>query len=243
MAEVQDSVPLRDITGSIAPHILLSFFLIVALAGPRYQGRSVVTCSIIVALAIACHSRTFTHDLGLANIVSLAWPHYVMTMAFFLFGSPGGPEVDLWRVDRPPHEATMYKPLSLRKLRWAMGLLLALRGIRWNWEVQHLPKRTRPGQKEGFLRFMLLQGVDLAWMITMMALFMQLGARLFFIDPLTGQPYPDSKYLTLWRGNPVANLSLTFVYGATPYFCINGGYVLLSIITVLLGITVPEVSK
>lgn len=238
----QPSVPLRGITGSITPHLLLTIFQIGALAGPRFPGRRIITCVIVVGLAIECHLRTFTHDLGLANVVSLAWPHYLLTLSFFIFGSPDGPEADLWRVDRQPHEATTFSAFSPRKLKWAMAMLLALRGIRWNWEVAHVPRRTRPGEKEGLLRFFLLQGVDLAWLMSMMALFMQLGARLFFIDPWTGQPYADSKYLTIRRGSPLVSLSLAFVYGATPYFCINTGYVLLSIVSVLLGLSAPEVS-
>lgn len=243
METTQESAPLRAITGSIIPHILLIVFQIFTLAGPRYQGRCVVTCCITLTLVVVCHSTTFTHDLGVANFVSLAWPHYLMNMAFFVFGSPGGPEADLWRVDRPPHEATMFKAFSLQKIKWATAILLALRGIRWNWEVPHLPKRTQPGKREGIVRFLLLQIVDLVWLMTMMALFTQLGSRLFFIDPATGQLYADSKKITLPQGNGLVNLALRFVYGATPYFCINGGYVFLSIISVVMGITVPEVSQ
>lgn len=242
MSAAQES-PLRAITGSITPHILLIAFQVFTLAGPRYQGRCVVTCLITLVLAVVCHTTTFTHNLGVANVVSLAWPHYLMNMAFFVFGSSGGPEADLWRVDRPPHEATMFKAFSLQKIKWAMAILLALRGIRWNWEVPHLPKRTQPGQREGFTRFILLQSVDFAWLMSMMALFTQLGSRLFFIDPATGQPYIDTKNVSLWRGNVFVHLALTFVYGATPYFCINCGYVFLSIVSVMLGVTVPQVSR
>lgn len=243
MITTQESVPLRAITGSIIPHILLIVFQIFTLAGPRYRGRCVVTCCITLTLVVVCHATTFTHDLGVANVVSLAWPHYLMNMAFFVFGSPGGPEADLWRVDRPPHEATMFKAFSLQKIKWATAILLALRGIRWNWEVPHLPKRTQPGYREGIVRFLLLQSVDVVWLMIMTALFTQLGARLFFLDPSTGQPYADTRQITLRRGNVLANLALTFVYGATPYFCINGSYVLLSIISVVMGITAPEVSQ
>lgn len=242
MDPVTERVPLRATQGSIVPHILLVLVQIAALsAPPKFPHRRELTISAIVALCAVCHTSPFTQDFGTANLFALAWPHYLLTLSHFAFAIL--PEETLWRRDRPPREAAVYPAFSWRKIRWSLALLVNLRGVGWSYEVAHLPQRVKhPSMAEGKVRFLLLQLIDLAWMVTMGDLVSHLGQKLFFTDPETGLRFMDSKSISVWGGGALWSLARTFVYGAGPYFFINMQYVACSIGSVLLGLTQPMVS-
>lgn len=235
-------VPLRESEGSILPHLLLLVVPITALAGPRFPQRRGLAIAAIVGLAAGCHANQFTQSLGLANLLSLAWPHYLLCLANFVFASAEGPEGDLWRVDRPPREALAFPAFSGRKLVWAFVTLFNTRGIRWNYEVPHPPRRVGKGEREGRARFVWLQLVDLVWMVLMADLVSQTGRHCFFVDPETSQVHADTKRLSVRGHGALDSLLRAFVFGAGPYFFINIQYVLCSIPWVLMGWSKPQVS-
>ncbi|KAK7909130.1 hypothetical protein PG985_015008 [Apiospora marii] len=226
-------IPLRESEGSILPHLLLLLVPITTLAGPRFPQRRSLAISAIIGLAIACHANQFTQSLGLANLLSLAWPHYLLCLANFVFASAEGPEGDLWRIDRPPREALSLPAFSLRKFIWAFVTLFNTRGIRWNYE-------SARGEREGTARFVLLQLVDLVWMVLMADLVSQLGRHCFFIDPATNQVHTDTKRLSVRGHGALDSMLRVFVFGAGPYFFINIQYVLCSIPWVLMGWSQPQ---
>ncbi|KAI1182832.1 membrane bound O-acyl transferase family-domain-containing protein [Nemania serpens] len=233
-------VSLREPTGSISPHLLLLVVQVVALAGPRFRKRQQLACTLIVALAVACHMNQFTQNLGLANLFALAWPHYLTTLINFAFASRDGPEDDIWPMDDAPHVAATFVAFSWRKVTWALSTMINLRGIRWNYEIPHLPKRVTAGQRESRIRFLLLQLVDLGWMILMADLLSRLGLELFFMNPATKSVYLNSKYLSLRSADTLWSITKTLVYGAGPYFFINAQYVFCSVLAVALGVGDPE---
>lgn len=235
-------IPLRESEGSILPHLLLLVVPITTLAGPRFPQRRKFAIAAIIGLAISCHVNQFTQNLGLANLFSLAWPHYMLCLANFVFASAEGPEGDLWRIDRPPREALSFPAFSWRKFIWAFVTLFNTRGIRWNYEVPYPPRRVGKGEREGTARFVLLQLVDLAWMVLMADLVSQLGRTCFFIDPETSQVYTNTKHLSVRGHEALESLLRAFVFGAGPYFFINIQYVLCSIPWVLMGWSKPQVS-
>lgn len=236
-------VPLREPQGSILPHILLILFQIAILSGPPFPHRRELTIGAILGLSAACHASSFTQNLALANLFALAWPHYLHTLA--TFASAQDPERDLWRRDDGPRsKAGEFSAFSWRKIRWALAMLINLRGVGWSYEVAHLPTRNlRPSRgREGRVRFLLLQLVDLGWMLAMADLVSQLGRRLFFVHPETGLLYADTKHLSIRSHDLLWSLARSFVYGAGPYFFINMQYVACSIVGVVLGFSKPEVS-
>ncbi|KAI1176310.1 membrane bound O-acyl transferase family-domain-containing protein [Nemania sp. FL0916] len=233
-------VSLREPTGSISPHLILLVIQVLALAGPRFRGRRYLTCTLIILLAAACHMNQFTQNLGLANLFSLAWPHYSTTLINFAFASKNGPEGDIWPLHDAPHIATTFAAFSFRKVSWALNTMINLRGILWNYEIPHLPKRVTAGKRESRSRFLLLQLVDLAWMLLMADLLSQLGLELFFTNPETKSTYLNSKILTLRGSDTLWSIVKTLVFGAGPYFLINVQYVFCSIVTVALGLWDPE---
>jgi len=232
-------IGLHEPRGTIAPHLLMLLVQLASLGGPRFRGRKTLTVAAIVGLSAACHVNQFTTNLGLANLFALAWPHYLLTLAHFCRSSPEGPEGDLWHLDHGPKEALSFPALSWRKLSWAVSILVNLRGIRWTYEVGHVPRRVKQGEKEDRGRFLLLQLVDLGWLILMVDLVSQLSSRLFFLDPATSQPYISSKHLSLASPRWQWSLAKAFLYGAGPYFFINIQYVVCSIVGVALGLNGP----
>ncbi|KAI1120231.1 membrane bound O-acyl transferase family-domain-containing protein [Nemania abortiva] len=233
-------VSLREPTGSISPHLLLLVGQVVVLAGPRFRGRRHMTCTVIIILVIACHMNQFTQNLGLANLFALAWPHYLTTLINFAFASQDGPEEDIWPMKDAPRIASTFAAFSSRKVTWALSTMINLRGIRWNYEVPHLPKRVTVGQRESRLRFLLLQLIDIGWMLLMTDLLSQLGLKLFFVNPATKSLYLSSKFLSIRSSDTLWSIVKAFVFGAGPYFFINTQYLFCSILAVALGLGDPE---
>jgi len=238
-----EEIELQQPRGSVAPHLLILVVQVAALAGPRFRGRREVASIVIIALSIVCHFSRFTDDIGLSNLFALAWPHYLLTLAnFFFASSPDGPEADLWRDDRKPREAMLFPAFGTRKMKWALVTLINLRGIRWNYQARNIPRRVRTWEREGEVRFLLLQLVDLGWMILMADLLSQLGVRCFFTDPVTSELYTNTKYLSIRSSDLLWSLAKSFIYGAGPYFFINTQYIVCSIVAVSLRLSKPEVS-
>ncbi|KAI0114680.1 membrane bound O-acyl transferase family-domain-containing protein [Hypoxylon sp. NC0597] len=236
----EEQIELQEPTGSIIPHVLLLGVQFIALCGPQFPTRKWLTSAAIIGLSAAAHANQYTDDMAFAHLFALAWPIYLLTLANFMFASSGGPEADLWRVDRPPQEAMSMASFSLQKSSWTLNAMINLRGIRWSSETRNLPKRIKEGEKESKARFLLLQLVDFCWMFLMVDLVSQLGLRLFFIDPTSGKPYVNSKGLSIQSHDMLGSLAKAFVYGAGPYFVTNMQYVACSIVAVILGLSQPE---
>ncbi|KAI8632625.1 membrane bound O-acyl transferase family-domain-containing protein [Xylariaceae sp. FL1651] len=238
--EQEHEVGLREPKGSITPHLFLLACQVALLAGPRFRGRRHLACGLVVGLAVACHMNQFTQNLALANLFSLAWPHYLTTFINFAFASYDGPEADLWPVDDAPRVATTWAAFSGRKVSWALSTMINLRGVQWSYEVPHLPRRVSEGVREPRAKFLLLQLVDLGWMLLMSDMISRLGLKLFFTDPATGSIHLNSRFLTLRSSNPLWSIAKAFIFGAGPYFFINAQYVACSVLAVALGLGAPK---
>ncbi|KAK8154306.1 putative toxin biosynthesis protein [Phyllosticta citrichinensis] len=155
------------------------------------------------SVAIWAGLSPWTHDPGAANFAALAWPHWLATIEKFLNNRPT-PEAALWPIDKEPGVALSYTPFGFQKLKWAIALILNLRGIRYNFQVKNVQKpRFTSTQRGGVIRFLLWQSIELAYFVIMGDLVAQLGSRLFFAPP-PGQRGPiDSMQLDLrdsdWR--------------------------------------------
>lgn len=232
---------LRDATGRIHPHLALILAQIIAFNVPNFSGRRRLFALAIACLAVAAQLNRFSQDVATANMFALAWPHYLSTLEKIVFAGPKGPEGDLWRLDRPAQEALRFKPFSLRKIKWAVILLLNLRGVDWSHQIATIPKLGWRYHSRG--RFLLAQTIELLGVILMADLIAQTTIRLNFtsIDGSVGRL--NSKCITLRDPDLTWSFLKTLVYGSGPYYFINMQYIICSIVAVAVGISQPKVSK
>ncbi|KAK8157451.1 membrane bound O-acyl transferase family-domain-containing protein [Phyllosticta citrichinensis] len=187
----------------------------------KEAGRRWIAIGSLSIVAIWAGLSPWTHDPGAANFAALAWPHWLATIEKFLNNRPT-PEAALWPIDKEPGVALSYTPFGFQKLKWAIALILNLRGIRYNFQVKNVQKpRFTSTQRGGVIRFLLWQSIELAYFVIMGDLVAQLGSRLFFAPP-PGQRGPPS------------------LFGSGPYFFINMQYTLVSIVFVAIGVSKPE---
>lgn len=234
------NLELREPTGSIVPHVLLCVVQLVALASPNFRGRRSFFVTAIIVLAIwSMIDPNFTNNTELARPFTLTWANYFSTLEKIMFAGANGPEGDLWHIDKPAQEALAYPAFGYRKLKWAIVIIINLRGIRWNYQVKNVPELKEKSKSA----FLISKSVDLAYYMFMSDLFEHLGVRLFFTAPNGEVGALNSKFITLahpdWRWGFIKILVLAL----TPYYLINMQYILYAIIAVALGISKPEVSK
>jgi hypothetical protein len=226
------------IDGSIMPHILLLVAQIIVLSAPRFRGRRILSTGTILLLACLAQRSRFSNVLAPANFASLAWPHVMATLQKIIFAGPQGPEGDLWRIDRPRKEALSYAAFRFRKIRWAIVLIINLRGIRWNWQVKNVPEAPLNLTRG---RFVIRYTYEFLRDLLMADILTHLLSRMVFADVDGQLGNLDSKYLTLYDERWVASFLKTLVYGAGPYYFINLYYLVFAIPCVTLGISQPEV--
>lgn len=235
------NLKLRDATGSIWPHIALILVQIVAYNVPNFAGRRLVFGLAIVGLAITAQLNLFTQDIATANLFALAWPHYLSTLEKVVFAGDKGPEGDLWRLDKRAQEALSFAPFSYEKLKWAVVLLLNLRGVDWSFQIPKIPRKG--SRYSSRARFLVAQSVELVGVLFMADLVSHAMIRLNF----SRAGYPpgtlNSKCLTLRDPDPFWSFLKTLVYGSGPYYFINMQYITCSIVAVALGISQPKVSR
>jgi hypothetical protein len=225
-------------TGSITPHILLWMVQIVALASPRFRCRRLVFAGAIIATAIASQINPhFTNDIALAQPFTIGWSNYLSTLEKILFSGPGEWEGSLWHVDKPPQEATAYSAFGYPKVRWAIALLINLRGILWNFQVKNVPAARRKTRSA----FLTGQLVNVLYYVVMADLMVQLGIRFFYTTPDGTIGALNTKYLTLRHRSWRWSFAKAFVFGAAPYYMVCLQYNMFSLPAVLLGISKPEV--
>ena len=234
------NLELREPTGSIVPHVLLWVVQLVALASPNFRGRRTFFATAIIVLTIwSMIDPNFTKDTGLARPFTLAWANYFSTLEKIMFAGVNGPEGDLWHIDKAPREALAYPAFGYRKLKWAIVIIINLRGIRWNYQVKNVPELKEKSKSS----FLLSKSVDLVYYMFMSDLFEHLGIRLFFTAPNGEVGALNSKFITLSHPNWRWGFVKTLVLALTPYYLINMQYVLYAVIAVALGISKPEVSE
>ncbi|KAK2874944.1 hypothetical protein FQN49_001918 [Arthroderma sp. PD_2] len=233
---------LHPANGSIIPHLLLIAAQILLLAGPRLlPGRRALAAMTILTLAVVAQCNRFTNNPGLANLFALAWPHWLSALEKIVFASPGGPEADLWRVDRVAREAVAWPTLGWRKIKWAVTLLLNLRGIRWSYQVKNVP--PVPGlDRMSRGRFLLWRLVELVLVVLMADLVSQMGLRFFYTDAAGVVGALDSKYLSIRDHRLGWSFLKALTFGLGPYYFINMQYLVVSIVAVATGISRPSVS-
>jgi hypothetical protein len=232
---------LHPVTGTIFPHLLLIGAQLFFVGGPRYLPyRRALATAAILALAVTAQFHRFTHDPGLANFAALAWPHWLSAIVHILFASPGGPEADLWRTAHKPGEASAWPAFSLRKLKWALVLLLNLRGVRWSFQVKNLPKVAGLDRmtRRQFLQWRL---AELGVVLLMADFVSQMAVRLFYTDVRGHVGELDSKIITIRDSRLAWGFIKAVAFGLGPYFFINMQYLMVSIVGVLIGVTQPAV--
>ncbi|KAE8163403.1 pyridoxal phosphate-dependent transferase [Aspergillus tamarii] len=223
--------------GSITPHLLLVCAQILFLSGPQFHGRRILAMTTILSLATIAQYNRFTNNPGVANLFALAWPHWLSAIEKIVFASPGGPEADLWRVDRVPHEAMTWPVFGWRKIKWAITLLLNLRGIRWSFQAKNIPRMPERMTRARFLRWRL---GELIWVLLMADLVSQMTLRFFFTDAVGAVGNVDSKYITIRDARWGWSFLKALTFGLGPYFFINMQYLVVSILAVAAGISRPE---
>ncbi|OJD31014.1 toxin biosynthesis protein [Diplodia corticola] len=242
MAETGDATqpfPLRPTRGSSTPHLLLVFFQLFFLSSPSFAGRRWIAIGTLSILAIWAQLSPWTHNPGAANFAALAWPHWLATIEKFLNDTPT-PEAALWPVDKDAGVALSYFPFGFRKLKWAVALILNLRGIRYNFQVKNVQKpRFTSTQRRGVILFILWQSMELAYFMLMGDLVAQLGMRLFFPSGPDQHGRIDMQ-LDIRDADWRMSFLKALVFGSGPYFFINMQYTLVSIFFVAIGVSKPE---
>jgi xanthosine utilization system XapX-like protein len=229
---------LRVPTGSRTLHILLSIAQVAFLAGPRFPGRRAIASLTILGLLVGSQINPyFTDDLATAQPFSIEWATTLSVVEKILFAGPDGPEGSFWHIDKPVGEALAFSAFSFDKLKWALVLMVNMRGIRWNFQVKNVP----PMKKTTRWNFVVTQCLNLVYFAFMADLFTQLGIRLFYTTP--NGPPPDSKYLKLGHDDWRWSFLKAFVFGATPYYMLSMQYTMMSIPFVALHLSAPEVSR
>jgi hypothetical protein len=218
--------------GSIIPHLLLFGVQMVALIAPPFPSRRILFAGAIIILAILANINRFTDDPGLAQFFSLAWPHYLSVLEKLLGAPYPGPEVSLWRIDRPAQEALQLTPFGPRKLIWAFVIWFNLRGIRWNYQVQNIPTEHVPEKSKW--RFLLDRLLTFTRLLLMADLLGHLAARNFY----SGDEV-NSRLLTVRHEQFSCQLYRTATVGMIPYTFMNLQYVGGALLWVLLGISQP----
>lgn len=233
---------LHPANGSIIPHLLLLAAQLLILAGPRQlPGRRIVAATVILTLAVVAQCNRFTNNPGLANLFALAWPHWLSALEKTVFASPGGPENDLWRIDRATREAIAWPALGWRKIKWAVTIVLNLRGIRWSYQVKNVPP-VAGLDRMSRTRFLIWRLTEFGLVILMADLVSQMGRRLFFSDAAGVVGTLDSKYITVSDHRLGWSFLKALTFGLGPYYFINMQYLVVSIVAVALGISRPSVS-
>lgn len=231
---------LRTPTGSIIPHILLWVVQLVALASNPFRGRGTLFAGAIICLAILSQINPhFTNNIALAQPFTIGWSNYLSTLEKLLFCAEGKPEASFWHVDKPAQEALSFPGFGYRKIRWALVIILNMRGIRWNYQVKNIPKANLRSRSA----FVVSQIYNIMYYGLMADLVIHLGIRFFFTAGDGQVGVLNSKYLTLrhpdWRWSFVKAL----VFGASPYYVCCLQYTMFSVPAVLLGLSKPEVSS
>ncbi|PSN66993.1 hypothetical protein BS50DRAFT_588029 [Corynespora cassiicola Philippines] len=208
-------IPLKPTRGTSTPHLLLVLAQLFFLSSPPFPFRRPLAIATLTALALWAQLSPWTHNPGPANFAALAWPHWLATIEKFLNHTPN-PESALWPVDNAPGVALTYPAFGWRKVKWAVSLILNLRGVRYNFQVKNVPKARFWGtEKGGTVRFLMWQALELGWFMLVGDLVAQLSGRWLFAPAGA-----DSMELTIrdadWR------------------------YILASIVCVATGINRPE---
>ena len=224
---------LRTPNGSIVPHIFLFVIQITALISPRFAYRRHVFGSALLLVFILSRLRPhFSNDMAVVQPFILGWASYLSVLEKILFSSSGGPEYDFWRVNHPAHEAVGLAAFGPQKLKWALAMMLNMRGIRWNYEVKNIPKL----HKKTKTKYLLNQLLALAYYVILGDAVSQLWFYLFF-----EQDGSSKNIVTLRHNNLIWSFIGTLAFGMIPYYAIQIQYVVSSIIAVGLGISQPEV--
>ena len=225
-------IPMLKPTGSISLHILLVLLQVMALVAPRFQGRQAIFGTALVSLFLISRIKPhFSNDLGKVQPFVLNWAAWLSVLTKTITTGAAGPEAHFWRIDRPAREAMGMQAFSPTKIRWAIAMLLNMRGIRWNYEVKNL----QHSQAELKSVFLLKQLRYLLYLLFMGDMASEIWRHFMF------SPGIDPKYLTVRSPSLVYRFAWTWLCGLLPYYLIQIQYVVCAIISVLIGLSVPEV--
>ncbi|KAF3058427.1 toxin biosynthesis protein [Daldinia childiae] len=227
-----------DPIGSITPYILLYVVQLVALASPKFPLRRFLFSGILLGLLVQTQTQPpFTNEIGLAQLFCIQWSFLLATLEKILLSGEEGPESHFWREKAGEKEAESYPAFSLRKLHWALMLIVNQRGIGWNHQVKNVPQVVNM-KRSVFLRRQLFHLVK---SFLLADLCFNLGIRFFYTNPETGIVGDiNSKYITMNYACPGWRVTTVLVFAATPYFALSTQYALGSIVFVGLGLNEPE---
>lgn len=234
MLPSQERMPieLREPDGSIIPHVLLALTQIIALVSPKFPYRRLFFTSILVALFIgSCVRPHFSNNESILLPFTFVWMTYLSALEKIMFSGDQGPEHHFWRIDSPQREAEFFSAFGPRKFKWAIAMLLDMRGVRWNYEVKNVHRLPRSSKTQ----YLMTRLGYLIYYAIMADIVYQSLYQVFF-----GKDMHDTKYPSLRDGN----MSLSFIarlsFGMTIYYMMQIIYNILAIIAVGLNISKKE---
>jgi hypothetical protein len=231
------STVFREPESPILPHVLLYVVQLIALASPQFRYRRAFFSLLIICLAgYAITHPYFTDDMATAQPFNIGWSFYLATLAKLNFSNP--PEMNFWRIDRSSREAKGYTAFEYSKTKWAAGLILNTRGIRWNHQVKNVS--TKPKQTK--FSFLVSQAFEVAKNLLFADFLFQMGIRLFYTAPDGRVGQMNSKFMTMRHEDWRWSIAKAFVFGATSYFTMSMQYAQFAFAAILLGFSQPEVS-
>jgi hypothetical protein len=223
---------------ALAVHLsLLATQLLFHSASPFPTNNQIhITCTITLVVA--------THLVGPVSEkpadtqpYTILWPFWLGTIENCITAGHDLVEEHYWRTDRSPTEATCMTAFAPKKLGWATRLLLNSRLVGWNHQARNVPPPRAGGRRE----FVLSQTFNFVKLLLATDLVLQLSVRLFSRAE-DGSNNVDIRALTIWNGGLIRSLLKATLFGAGLYFFMHIQYVVVSVVSVLTGLSEPRVS-
>lgn len=135
--------------GSVYPHLLAPAVLLLAFTFPPVKYRALITTLLTCVLAYFCLTYPYGQErTSYRYAISGMWIYYAGILAKLVFHEP---EKEFWRIDREAKEAERMG-FGWQKLRWALSLFCAARGVGWNFQIGQIPKTKFVGKRRFLIK-------------------------------------------------------------------------------------------